>query len=72
MGFEMVKEIEPSYYYIKGQKRYHKFNFRKNILNKRYNLPLTMTETEITKKLGYEKIWDCGLYKYVWKNSQQN
>lgn len=72
MGFEMVKEIEPSYYYIKGQKRYHKFNFRKNILNKRYNLPLTMTETEMTKKLGYEKIWDCGLFKYVWRNSQQN
>ena len=26
-----------------------------------------MTETEMTKKLGYDKIWDCGLIKYVWR-----
>ena len=34
---------------------------------KKYNLPLIMTENEMTKKLGYEKIWNCGLLKYVWK-----
>ena len=37
-------------------------------LNKKYGLPLTMTESEMTRKLGYYKIWDCGLIKYVWKN----
>ena len=43
------------------------FNFRKQNLHKKYDLPLTMTEDEMTEKLGYYKIWDCGLFKYVWK-----
>ena len=25
-----------------------------------------MTETEMAKELGYDRIWDCGLIKYVW------
>ena len=40
----------------------------KNILHKKYGLPLTMSETEMTEKLGYVKIYDCGLIKYIWKN----
>ncbi len=30
-----------------------------------------MTEKEMTKELGYDRIWDCGLFKYEWvdKNS---
>ena len=28
---------------------------------------MDMTEREMTEKLGYAKIWDCGLYKYEWK-----
>ena len=39
------------------------------ILHKKYGLPLTMSETEMTEKLGYVKIYDCGLIKYVWKNT---
>ena len=27
-----------------------------------------MTETEMAKALGYDRIWDCGLFKYVWKS----
>ena len=72
MEFKLEKTTPPSYYYIKGLKRYHKFGFRKNILHKKYGLPLNMTELEMTSKLGYYRIWDCGLYKYVWRNSQQN
>ena len=44
----------------------HKFGFSKQKLNKLYNLPLSMTEKEMCDKLGFERIWDCGLYKYVW------
>ena len=46
----------------------HKFGFRKKILHKKYGLPLSMTENEMTKTLGYYRIWDCGLFKYVWTN----
>ena len=41
--------------------------FRKQILHKKYGFPLSMTEKEMITKLNYHRIWDCGLYKYVWR-----
>jgi hypothetical protein len=60
----------PEYRYIKnGEKiRHHKFGFRKHLLSKRYGLDINLTETEMTKELGYDRIWDCGLVKYIYKN----
>ena len=77
LGFVLEKYTLPDYRYVKPKvvKRFHKFGFRKKILHKKYGLPLTMTESEMTKKLGYDRIWDCGLIKYVWentKNKQEN
>jgi len=71
MGFREDKILKPDYRYTDGHcKRIHKFNFRKQILHKKYGLPLTMTETEMARKLGYDRIWDCGLIKYVWENKK--
>ena len=68
LGFKLDSILKPDYYYINNKISFlHKFNFRKQILHKKYDLPLTMTEDEMTDKLGYYKIWDCGLFKYVWK-----
>ena len=68
IGFNLEKIEEPNYYYTNGRgNRFHKFNFRKQILHKKYGLPLTMTEKEMTQTLGYYKIWNCGLIKYVWR-----
>ena len=71
LGFKFDKYLAPEYRYynpkVDRYKRFHKFAFRKQILHKRFNLPLTMSETEMTKALGYDRIWDCGLIKYVWK-----
>ena len=50
--------------------RMHKFGFRKNILSRKYNLPMTLTETQMAQAIGAKKIWDCGLLKYVWKNEK--
>ena len=72
MGFKLVEVEKPDYRYVVGDKRMHKFGFRKQKLSKKYNLPLSMTEKEMCDKLGFERIWNCGLYKYVWRNSQQN
>ena len=69
IGFEFDGYVRPDYRYSNGDgHRYHKFGFRKHILNRKYGLPLSMTEREMTEKLGYYKIWDCGLIRYVWKN----
>lgn len=73
LGFVFDGYTRPDYKYynpkIDRYKRFHKFNFRKQILCKKYpdQVDMSMTETEMTKKLGYEKIYDCGLIRYVWK-----
>ena len=70
LGFKQEKNMMPEYRYIKnGEKaRHHKFGFRKHLLSKRYGLDINLTETEMTKELGYDRIWDCGLIKYVYTN----
>ena len=47
--------------------RHHKFGFRKERLSKTYGFPMSMTETEMTKSAGYKRIYDGGLFKYVWR-----
>jgi len=71
LEFKLDKILKPDYVYINNKfKTLHKFNFRKKILNKKYGLPLTMTENEMTNKLGYYKIWNCGLLRYLWTKRQ--
>ena len=74
LGFKFDSYIRPDYKYynhkVDKYNRYHKFNFRKQILHKKYGFPLSMTESEMTKELGYHKIWDCGLIKYVWEKGK--
>jgi len=67
LGFVLDKTLQPDYRYVIGNKRIHKFNCRKERLHKQFNLPMTMTESEMTKELGFDKIWDCGLFKYIWR-----
>ncbi len=69
LGFKLDKILKPDYKYTieNINKRFHKFNFRKNALHRKYNLPLSMTENEMAKNIKAHKIWDCGLYKYIWK-----
>ena len=68
IGFKFDSYLDPDYRYFTGDgQRHHKFGFRKQILHRKYWLPLSMTEKEMTEKLGYKRIWDCGLIRYVWK-----
>ena len=69
LGFEFDSFVPPSYWYYKDGEiiRHHKFGFRKQILHKRYGLPLDLKESEMAERLGYTRIWDCGLIKYVYR-----
>ena len=69
LGFEFDSFVPPTYWYYKDGEivRHHKFGFRKQILHKRYGLPLDLKEGEMAERLGYVRIWDCGLIKYVYK-----
>jgi len=74
LGFRFDKYTAPDYKYYSAKntdlkyKRIHKMSFNKQKLHKKYGFPLTMTETEMAKELGYDRIWDCGLIKYIWCN----
>lgn len=69
LGFDFIYNTEPDYRYFResdGIVRHHKFNFRKDRLHNKFGLSLNMTENEMVNALGYTKIYDCGLIKYVW------
>lgn len=68
MGFVFEKNTRPNYWYIKNGKRFHRFNFRKSELIKQGFDP-NKTEKEIMLERGYNRIWDCGHAKYVWKST---
>lgn len=40
--------------------------YNKNKLVKLYGFPMSMTETEMAKEANLDRIWNCGLIKYVW------
>lgn len=73
LGFTLESIVPPDYRYVTDKNsfkiRYHKFNFRKSILNKKYGLPLSMTEKEMAQKLHFYRIYDCGLIKYIWRKN---
>lgn len=43
----------------------------KNALIKKYGFDPNMTETEMAKQLGYDRIWNCGLIKYIWRKENE-
>ena len=72
LGFKLRDITKPDYYYTNSKlSLIHKFNFRKKRINSKYGLSLMLTEREMTQKLGYYRIYNCGLYKYVWINKRK-
>ena len=65
LGFENVKTNPPAYWYVKNNKRFHRFNFRREHLKKFKEYDESLSEKEIMKKAGFKRIWDCGYD--VWK-----
>jgi hypothetical protein len=69
MGFKLCEIIRPGYSYYNSKvdryKRFHKFGFGKNSLKRKFpELDFSKTEKELMTELGYDRIWDCGLFKY--------
>lgn len=66
LGFKKDGILKPDYRYTNGSgSRLHKFNFRKKNICRKYGLDNNLTERELTEKLGYYRVWDCGLIRYV-------
>lgn len=68
-GFILDAEIKPSYWYFirkDDTERLHKSGFRKEKIEKKLG-PLFPGETEweAMQRFGYDRIWDCGLRRWV-------
>ena len=72
LGFELAETLRPDYRYVNGQKREHKFGYRKDKLHKKYGVPLEWTEKQMTEHLGFYRIYDCGLYRYEWHKKEED
>lgn len=66
LGFTLVADNAPSYFYVVDGKRKHRWNYRKDILKK--TLPgfrNDLTEGENMTNHGYWRVWDCGTLKFL-------
>ena len=66
-GFNLYSEIAEDYRYLWKSKTWHKSNFTKRKISKRFGLDMsTLSEKEAMKMLKIPRIYDCGKLKYVW------
>lgn len=65
-GFTEEYTISPGYYYTDYSNLYHKFNFRKENIKKKFNIDIRgKTEKELMEELRYDRIWDSGKIKFI-------
>ncbi|MCK9417065.1 hypothetical protein M0Q97_10445 [Candidatus Dojkabacteria bacterium] len=64
LGFKFVGKTQPNYYYVIYDKRYHRFNFRKNILIDQ-GFDSNKTEHEIMLERKIYRIYDSGNLKFI-------
>lgn len=67
-GFTFVSKSTPGYSYIINNDRQHRYKYRKDILVKNGFDP-SLSEREIMKSLGFNRIYDCGQLKLVYNVS---
>jgi hypothetical protein len=70
LGFICKETIGPDYKYfnpkVSRNRRLHKFGFGKNSIKKKFPEVYNpdKTEWEMMQELGYDRIWDCGKFRY--------
>lgn len=70
LNFSLVKILPPDYSYYNSKihrfKRFHKFSFGKSSIKKKFPEIYSdfKTEWDMMQELGYDRIWDCGKFKY--------
>jgi hypothetical protein len=66
LGFEFIGKTDPNYYYIINGVKYHRFNFRKDLLVKQ-GYDKNKTEHEIMLERKIYRLYDSGNLKYIYK-----
>jgi hypothetical protein len=65
LGFQFVSYTAPNYWYINRDRRYSRFNYRKDILVKE-GYDSSKSEHEIMLDRGYYRIYNSGNIKFEW------
>lgn len=61
IGFNVCSETKPNYWYFKNNKsRIHRFALRKKVGESK-----DITEWELRRSQGWNRIWDCGNLKFI-------
>lgn len=67
LGFKYERDTEKNFWYVKGNKRYHRFTYAKQFLNKKLkNFDETKTADQNLIDHGYNKIWDAGSKIFIY------
>ena len=66
LNFKFISKTEPNYYYVIGNTKNYRFNYRKDILVKQGFDP-NKTEHEIMLERKIYRIYDSGNLKYIYK-----
>ena len=68
IGFRKDSDVKPDYKYVVGNKRIHKAAFKKSEIKRKYPevYDENLTEFEMCRKLGYYRIYNSGLTKWVY------
>jgi len=66
LGFDFISKTRPNYYYVIGNKRHYRFNFRKDVLIKEGFDP-NKTEHQIMLDRKIYRIYDSGNLKLIYK-----
>lgn len=65
-GFTLDSKLPPDYYWTKGRKLWHKFNWRHTSgLKSLPNYDSALSESENMRAHGYAKLWDCGKLRFI-------
>ena len=66
LGFTLYNKSNPNYYYVIGNERKNRFNYRKSELMRKYNCPKDVSEHEFCLSQKWYRIYDCGCLCYEW------
>ena len=68
-NFKYSHQSLPNYWYILSSRRYHRYSFRKQVLENRFPdiYDSSLTEFEMMDQTKYDRIWDCGNLVYEYK-----
>lgn len=66
LGFDYIRDTDPNYWYVKGNKRYHRFNFTKQRIKEKFeNYDEQKTEKVMMEENKYLRLWDAGSKVYM-------